>query len=465
VTHARINVDAELARIKRERQQREQRAGGNGAAAVTFGHHRRGRPDDMRAATNHPTPSVTPRPTIDVAAYYGLTGDIVRTFDPHTEADPVALLIQLLTYAGNVIGRSPHYRIEADEHRANLFAVLVGRTAKGRKGTSGGRVRSVVTAADERWMEDRVKGGLSSGEGLINEVRDSVEKWDASAHQVETVDPGAADKRLTVIEAQFANALAVMERPGNTLSPIVRQAWDGHTLSTLTKNSPQKATGPHISIIGHITEDELRARINRVEAGNGFGNRFLFVCVQRSKLLPFGGSLEDVEIRKLGRRTKAAVDFAKMVGRVRMTAAASEQWQRVYPILSAEQPGLLGAITARAEPQTIRLAMIYALLDQKDEIDLDHLRAALAVWEYCEASAAYIFGRLLGDPVADEIERALHQADGAGLTRTAIRDLFGRNQSTERIGAALALLVTKGRARPEQAKPNGGRPAETWFAL
>src|SRR5438128_556040 len=150
----------------------------------------------MRAATNHATPSVNARPTIDVAAYYGLTGDIVRTFDPHTEADPVALLIQLLTYAGNVIGRSPHYRIEADEHRANLFAVLVGRTAKGRKGTSGGRVRSVVTAADERWMEDRVKGGLSSGEGLINEVRDSVEKWDASAHQVETVDPGAADKRL-----------------------------------------------------------------------------------------------------------------------------------------------------------------------------------------------------------------------------------------------------------------------------
>ena len=92
-----------------------------------------------------------------------------------------------------------------------------------------------------------MKGGLSSGEGLINEVRDAVEKWNAKERRTEEVDPGITDKRLMVMEAEFSNALAVMDRPGNTLSPTIRRAWDGGMLSTLTKNSPLKATGAHIS--------------------------------------------------------------------------------------------------------------------------------------------------------------------------------------------------------------------------
>jgi hypothetical protein len=124
---------------------------------------------------------------------------------------------------------------------------------------------------------------------------------------------------------------------------------------------------------------------------------------------------------------------------------------------------MLGAVTARSEAQTIRLALVYALLDGVGEIDVSHLSAALALWEYCEASAEYIFGDMLGDPVADEITRALQQAGSDGMTRTAIRDLFGRNQSSDRIGAALVLLVTNGLARMEM-RPTLGRPAEVWVA-
>jgi len=134
-------------------------------------------------------------------------------------------------------------------------------------------------------------------------------------------------------------------------------------------------------------------------------------------------------------------------------------WASVYGSLSAAQPGLLGAVTSRAESQVIRLALIYALLDGAGEIDKPHLTAGLALWEYCEASAAFIFGSSLG-----EIERALQHAGSEGMTRTAIRDLFGRNRSGDRIGAALYLLRTKGRARMESATGNGGRPAEIWFA-
>jgi Protein of unknown function (DUF3987) len=401
-------------------------------------------------------------PVIDKAAYHGITGDIVQTIRPHTEADPVALLIQTLTMAGNVIGRLPHYRVESDYHRANLFAVLVGDSAKGRKGTSLGRIRSIVKVADETWSDDRIKGGLSSGEGFINEVRDPEQKYNTEDHCFEIVDPGVEDKRLMIVEPEFAGAISVAERHGNTLSPLIRRAWDGDKLQTLTRRSPLTATDAHISIVGHITVDELRTRISRTEMGNGFANRFLFALIRRSKELPFGGSLTDSEILHLGEQLKSVIDRAKPVGRMEMTDAARSKWAAVYPELSAAKPGLLGAVIARAEAQTVRLALIYALLDGADMIDLPHLEAALAVWEYCELSAIHIFGDAIGDPVADEILRALRNTPD-GMTRTAINDLFGRHQSSSRIAAALQLLATKGRARPEM-RQTSGRPSEIWFA-
>jgi Primase C terminal 2 (PriCT-2)/RepB DNA-primase N-terminal domain len=400
-------------------------------------------------------------PQMNEAAYQGLAGEIVEVIEPHSEADPVALLIQFLTVAGNLMGRSAYYRIEDNRHHTNLFSVLVGDSSKSRKGTSLGRVRAIAKVADQAWSENRLKGGLSSGEGFISEVRDERREWNKKEGREEIVDPGVADKRLMVVEPEFASVLAVMERPGNTVSEHIRRAWDGDKLSTMTKHLPLCATGAHISIIGHITIEELRARLTRTEAGNGFANRFLFPLVRRSKELPFGGSLDDSVTLDLGERLRERIASAQIIGRVEMTTAAQEQWKAVYSKLSAAQPGLLGAVVARGEAQVRRLALTYALLDGVGQVDVPHLKAALAVWEYCETSAAFVFGNLLGDPVADEIARALQHAGSEGMTRTAIRDLFGRHRS-DRIGTALALLMTKGRARPE-SRTTGGRSAEVWF--
>jgi hypothetical protein len=421
--------------------------------------------DRQGAEPATPSPEDDPAaawPTLDEAAYYGIAGEIVRTIIPHTEADPAAILIQVLTLAGNAIGRSPYYQVESDRHRANLFSVLVGESSKARKGTSFGRTKAIVKVADETWSGDRIKGGLSSGEGFINEVRDPIQKYNSKKKCFEITDPGVPDKRLMIVEPEFASAIAVAEREGNTLSPLIRRAWDGDKLQSLTKNSPLSATDPHISIVGHITVDELRARISRTEIANGFANRFLYVLVKRSKELPFGGNLTDSEILHLGERLKAVIDKAKPLGWMEMTDDARAGWAAIYHDLSAGKPGLLGTVVARGEAQTVRLALIYALLDGADQIGLAHLEAALSVWEYCEASAIHIFGRAVGDPAADEILRALQHA-GTGMTRTAIRDLFGRNKSSDRIGAALQLLLTMGRAR-FKTSTTGGRPVEVWFA-
>jgi hypothetical protein len=421
--------------------------------------------DSEAEAASEPAkpPPEPPWPEMDSAAYYGLAGDFVRATEPHTEADSAGLLVQFLVTFGNIIGPEPYCLVESDRHHANLFALLVGNSSRGRKGTSGGRVRLMAQAADEVWSNERNAAGLSSGEGLINAVRDKVTKWNAKDQTSEIVDPGVADKRLLVTEGEFAGTLSVMERPGNTLSPVIRNAWDGLSLQTLTRSSPLRATGTHISIVGHITKDELKARLTRTDMANGFANRILFALVRRSKHLPYGGHVDDATTARLSERFKQAVQFAKMVGRVKMTDAPAKAWGEAYEELSAERPGLLGAVTARAEAQVIRLSLIFALLDSKDLIDIAHLNAAMAVWAYCDQSAYLIFGDSLGDPVADEILSALRRTSG-GMTRTAISNLFGRNRNSDQIGAALAKLHRLGLARFEEQK-TGGRAAETWFAM
>ena len=107
-------------------------------------------------------------PKMDEAGYYGLAGDVVKTIEPHSEADPNAILIQFLVAVGNAIGRGPFYKVEGDYHYTKLFVVLVGTTSEGRKGTSLGRVLQIMEQADPDWTQYRVQSGLVSGEGLVH---------------------------------------------------------------------------------------------------------------------------------------------------------------------------------------------------------------------------------------------------------------------------------------------------------
>ena len=263
--------------------------------------------EDVGAAYLPTKPILWPR--LAEEALYGLPGDIVRAMEPHTEADPAALLVNVLAAFGSAAGRGAHVRVGPDTHHLNLFAVLVGETAKGRKGTSWGYTRNLMHAADASWCVERIMNGLSSGEGLIHAVRDHVMKKNKKGEE-ELEDEGVLDKRLLVLEPEFASILKVASREGNTLSAIIRQGWDGDRLQVMTRNNPIKATGAHLSMLGHVTKDELLRHLTDTEAANGFANRYLWIMVRRSKELPFGGEWSTVDTAVLTRRLKAALEFA-----------------------------------------------------------------------------------------------------------------------------------------------------------
>jgi len=164
-------------------------------------------------------------------ALHGPAGEFVALVEPHSEADPIALLVQLLVGFGVAAGRHAHLRIEASRHYPAEFCVLVGASGRGRKGSSWDHVESLISAADPAFAAERLVSGLSSGEGLIAEVRDPLDDSDTAA---------PADKRLLVLEPEFAQIMKVLAREGNTLSPVIRNSWDAKRLQALVRNSPPR---------------------------------------------------------------------------------------------------------------------------------------------------------------------------------------------------------------------------------
>jgi hypothetical protein len=188
----------------------------------------------------------------------------------------------------------------------------------------------------------------------------------------------------------------------------------------------------------------------------------LFVCTRRSRTLPEGGNIKETDFEALSKRLTETVKFARACDRITFGKEARTIWHQIYPGLSEGWPGLFGAITARSEAQVLRLSCLYTLLDQSSQISEVHLKAALAVWDYCEASCRYIFGDSLGDPVADTILAELRRKP-KGMTKTDISNLFGRHKSAEELNRALGLLESYGLAH-RKTEETGGRTKETWFA-
>jgi hypothetical protein len=401
----------------------------------------------------------------DTAMFYGPLGNLAQEIAPTTEADVHAVLFHLLLGFGSIVGRAPHVKVGEARHGTNEFALIVGPTGHGRKGSAWHAVRPVLGDVDPAWDAGHVQSGLSSGEGLKWKIRDEIKIWDKKACDYITSDPGISDKRLFLIEEEFAEVIIAASREGNTLNTCLRSAWDGSKLGAMTRKDPLEVTDPHSTFVAHITVEELIARLSRVDIASGSINRFLFCLSRQSASLPFGGRLPDQRRQEFVDRLRGVVQFARGVGALDWTGAGRDLWVSMYPALNAGRPGAWGKATDRQAPHTLRVAAIFALADGLRQIDAPHVRAALAVTDYSLRSAGHIFGSKTGNPLADDILESL-RATPAGMTRQDIfRGLFQGNRTKPAIKQALAVLLRYGLAAGRREPTGGpGRPPERWFA-
>jgi hypothetical protein len=371
-----------------------------------------------------PIDNEVPTPVLAQEAFYGVAGDIVRKIEPESESHPAALLVQLLVGMGSIVGRDPFFLTEADKQRTNLFAVIVGESSGGGKGTSWGRIRSILEHVDPSWFGTRTLKGMGSGESIISFLKD--EEGDAPK-----------DKRLFVMEGEFATVLQIMGRQSCILGSILRDAWDSADLQNHCKHESIRASEPHASLLAHITPTELREKLSDNDAANGFLNRILLVHSARTKSLPNGGKELhwDEEIKTL----QGIKAFAQGIGSMRRSYEANELWCSFYDELKENIPsGLWGKAVTRGCPQVVRLSMIYALMDLSETVEVGHLRAAKAVWDYCHASARWALEEYRFSQDAKAIHAAL--CTGAKDRTHIVKNVFSGKRTQRQIDAALKEL-------------------------
>lgn len=405
----------------------------------------------------------------------GFLGEFVNLATENSEADAAAVCITaLVRFAGEIYGLAPgtgaHVYAGDTPHPPRLFAVICGNSSKSRKGTSRHPVSRFFNQKDSAAYElpedlplpARESGGpLSSGEGLAYNVKDEtdeeVEEWQRQNPNEPLRDRG--DKRLVVIDEEFSAALTCIKRAGNTLSMAMRSFWDDGNYSPLTKSSPIKVQGAHINILGHITTQELTTCFDAVQAANGFGNRFLWVCARRSRLVPLPKRMMDVDLAPLQRELWRVIALAQQRGAFYMTKDTQEMWEAIYPELSAEYPGLAGSLISRGEAQTLRLSLIYALLDGKTKIEESHLESAYYMWRYARDSALYIFSHWANyDPLDEKILNALEKGQ---LTATELSAALGRNIPKSQLEPALQRLQAQHRIEIRKENRGNNRPTTT----
>ena len=401
----------------------------------------------------HNLPVPEGMPVLDPAALQGIVGDVVCKISPETEAHPVGILVGILQQFGNIIGDSAHTIVEGKSVYGNFFSMKVGKSSKSRKGTGADRVFEFMSEVDVDWAANRQASGLSSGEGLADAVRDDA---NVTVKGVTKVIPGVADKRLMVVEGEAGILLRNMNRQGSNLSATVRDAADHKRIGGLTKHDKTRCANPHISIAMDITKDELLKELNSVECMNGFGNRFFICEVYRWNILPDGGGQMDwtreVEV------IKNRVRRAKTAGCMKRDAEANQVWKKWYKELP-DEGGVVASLTARAERFVTIFSMLYALLDGKHTIQREHIRAAIALWNYGVQSVESIFDGVGPDQaniiafLEEEAGGATKKPDGTpGPQMTAtIRDIqrgaFGGRSNVDAIRELMKGLVAKGYAK------------------
>jgi hypothetical protein len=379
----------------------------------------------MKRGVRRRSAEAVPVPAVDPAMFRGVLGDITRAIEPGTEADTAGIYGSLLSMTGVLVGRRPHIMIGNSRHPLLPWSLLIGPTNTGRKGDATNSARRVAEAACPELKSISVTG-LSTGEGIISRIRDPA--------TVGKEKVGTDDKRLFILESEWARVMEVCRREATTLSPVLREAWDGNALSVLTK-VPYYASWSHIALTAHITPEEFLEKLNKADMSGGLYNRFLPLYVKRRKLLSRPPGLTSEELKLWSGKLAEAITKAKKLNQLTLSEDAEKYWdEEVYPELTnaAEENAIEAAFIQRAPAYCWRIAALLSALDGNAHTTRDDLDSAFALIRYSAASARYALSTAKRDPNLDKLQRAVDES-ATGLDGKAVSGLFSRHLSAEQL--------------------------------
>ena len=391
-----------------------------------------------------------PRPAD--ACLYGLIGEIARAGGDTTEANPYAVALNALAYLGCCVGRGPFLPVGNTYHHARLFTQHVGRSGRGRKGDAVSLIHRIdmsLRQIDAGLAPQVHRGGLSSREGLAYLLHDGFRE---GKNEVEPIH----DKRLWVLESEFANVLHQTKRDGNTLSSALRDCWDGVSIRPATKSNRISATDPHVSLSAAVTPGELLSLIEARELSNGFANRFVTIFCERSRMLAFPQATSQSIVDAIAVKVAEVLRYAgadrwvdKDTLRMSMSPTAAGLYGELYlgELNRHDYGPLVDGLLERRAPVLLRIAMLLAVSDHTNIIEEQHIDAALAWVRYWVDSVRFVFSTAAQEEAQHVVTHAAAKIiDYLGKRgrqpRTKITvECFGGRVSKDQIDEALDELL------------------------
>jgi hypothetical protein len=430
-----------------------------------------------QAQTPRPARGPAAPPALTAPMFYGPLGDVVRTLDPLTEADPRGVMTCLLVMLGNWIGRRYYLATGADRHFPAQQALLVGKSALARKGTAGNLAKAAMEVFDPEWSQNNVFHAVNSGQGIAHTVK-------ILAEQTKEKVPFGGDKRALFRIDEFADVLKKSRGESNTILQTLRVAWDGGTLENTSISRGLRVSGATISMIGMITEAELRELVDPAQLATGSYNRINFCMVERSKGLPgHPPTITSEHLAGMGRLRKAIDGLQSKItfftegmsepitlapegipAPIKLSDAAEEMTIELKARWETEGANWVEQANTRSYAHILRYGLIYAVADASPKIEPAHLTAAEDLVRYFAEGIRQQATAELSDGIAQRILTHMREAPDEALSRSAIScEIFQRNVSARDLENAIRQLEKLGPLQGQQV-PTKGRP-RTMYAL
>lgn len=303
------------------------------------------------------------------ACYFGWFSSYRDLMAPTSEAADAFHLGAGLTLAAALIGRRVFSRYASDPLYANLYTVLIGRTGTSRKDTAIKRITRMPQLCPPSNVVDPgfvVERDVSSAEGLIGTLQ--------------------AQSNTLLYLTELSGLLKNAKRKGTTtiLDRLI-EAWDTpDRLQNLSKGNPLIADKPYLSIIAATQPARIATEVTPEDIASGFANRWLYIVGSGKPPMADPAELDDVVAGQLYMELWRAIRRYPEGHRLDVTPAFRERWTAWYMASTANQGRNEDEDDMRSRHATLirKLALIYAVSESAEAIDVRHLEPAIALIDW-----------------------------------------------------------------------------------
>lgn len=367
--------------------------------------------------------------------WQGLFKDYIDLVDQTTEAARAFHYATFCQVLGCTIGRRLHV-YHATKLYPNFYICLVGKSGLTRKDTCWSRASDLLNRLHTQSDSDeyplfRIVKGIRSYEGLLDEL--------SGERKVRLIQLG---ELLSLL------AKAKQESLGNIV-PQLTELYDcPDCVNPPVRQKMVVCREPFVSIMAGTTQAWLKKALTERDIYGGFANRWLYFFGLPKEPKPNPPKVNPDKRDDLVREINQICLWAEDVpnGEVTISDEASAPFAEYYRgyYHHCQQEGLIPVLIVRIQDFIWKLALLYAAMDLSDVIKADHIKAAIAVGNYLEASVVEAF-RSFADSRGKQSEtKVLEYLKGKGQPADYRLVYSNLNMSAKELELSIQPLINLG---------------------